>query len=143
MTNYKKLREIYSIKSLIRKYPIHSYLDKIDEASPNDEDGLNKCLGVLDIISYGVGSTVGAGVFVSIGIAIATKAGPGTLLSFLFSAIACLISAFCYSEFSTRIPVSGSAYTFAYVALGEATGWFIGWNLTLEYAISAAARMDM
>eukprot|EP01132_Coremiostelium_polycephalum_P009963 gene9963-12215_t len=133
----KKRNSVYSINSLIRKYPYRSDSDEANGSG--DGEGLKKCLGVLDIISYGVGSTVGAGVFVSIGIAIAVKAGPGTLLSFLFSAIACLISAFCYSEFSTRIPVSGSAYTFAYVALGEFAGWFIGWNLTLEYAISASA----
>ncbi|KAN0008793.1 hypothetical protein ACTFIU_002086 [Dictyostelium citrinum] len=129
-----KKRSPYSINSIIRKYPLNGPKDGEDS-----EASLNKCLSIIDIISYGIGSTVGAGVFVSIGIAIATKAGPGTLLSFLFSAIACLISAFCYSEFSARIPVSGSAYTFAYVSLGEFMGWFVGWNLTLEYAISASA----
>ncbi|KAF2075123.1 hypothetical protein CYY_003558 [Polysphondylium violaceum] len=125
-----KKRSVYSLNSLLRKYPL-----EVEQSQEN----LNKCLTIVDIISYGVGSTVGAGVFVSIGIAISQKAGPGTLLSFLFSALACLISAFCYSEFSTRIPVSGSAYTFAYVSLGEFAGWFVGWNLTLEYAISASA----
>ncbi|EGG18372.1 putative cationic amino acid transporter [Cavenderia fasciculata] len=125
----EKKESVYSYKSLVRKYPVN--LDEDTE--------LDKCLTIVDIISYGVGSTVGAGVFVSIGIAISGFSGPGTALSFIFSAIACLISAFCYSEFAARIPLSGSAYTFAYVALGEYAGWFIGWNLTLEYAISASA----
>eukprot|EP01113_Clastostelium_recurvatum_P022256 TRINITY_DN2650_c0_g1_i1.p1 TRINITY_DN2650_c0_g1~~TRINITY_DN2650_c0_g1_i1.p1 ORF type:complete len:593 (+),score=86.29 TRINITY_DN2650_c0_g1_i1:133-1779(+) len=100
---------------------------------------LKKCLKWYDLISYGVGSTVGAGVLVTIGIVAKLDAGPGVLFSFLFAAAACLISAFCYSEFATRIPLSGSAYTFTYVALGEFLGWFIGWNLTLEYCISASA----
>ncbi|EFA80265.1 putative cationic amino acid transporter [Heterostelium album PN500] len=125
----RERKSVYKISSLTRKYPY--------DLSKDEE--LDKCLTIFDIISYGVGSTVGAGVFVSIGVAIKTAAGPGTLLSFLFSAIACLISAFCYSEFAAKIPLSGSAYTFAYVALGEFAGWFIGWNLTLEYAISASA----
>ncbi|KYQ88673.1 putative cationic amino acid transporter [Tieghemostelium lacteum] len=128
-------KSVYRWESLTRRYPIEEALQE-EEANTA---GLNKCLTAIDIISYGVGSTVGAGVFVSIGNAIQTTAGPGTLLSFVFAAFACLISAFCYSEFSTKIPVSGSAYSFAYVALGEFTGWFIGWNLTLEYAISASA----
>ncbi|KAM9956889.1 hypothetical protein ACTFIR_003624 [Dictyostelium discoideum] len=135
-----KNRKIYSLNSLIRKYPVNGIQDDDNNQQTNNGEGnLNKCLTVFDIISYGIGSTVGAGVFVSIGIAISSYAGPGTLLSFLFSAIACLISAFCYSEFSARIPASGSAYTFAYVSLGEYMGWFVGWNLTLEYAISASA----
>ncbi|EGC31696.1 hypothetical protein DICPUDRAFT_57548 [Dictyostelium purpureum] len=129
-----KKRNPYKLSSFYRKYPLNQ-----EDHSNDDGQSLNKCLSILDIISYGIGSTVGAGVFVSIGIAINVYAGPATLLSFLFSAIACLISAFCYSEFSARIPVSGSAYTFAYVSLGEYMGWFVGWNLTLEYAISASA----
>ncbi|GAM20933.1 hypothetical protein SAMD00019534_041080, partial [Acytostelium subglobosum LB1] len=126
----RQRKSVYKFSSLTRKYPY--------DLNNKDEE-LNKCLTIVDIISYGVGSTVGAGVFVSIGVAIKTAAGPGTLISFVFSALACLISAFCYSEFAAKIPLSGSAYTFAYVALGEFAGWFIGWNLTLEYAISASA----
>eukprot|EP01133_Synstelium_polycarpum_P016009 gene16009-19047_t len=100
--------------NLTRKYPVD--LSKADE--------LDKCLSIVDIVAYGVGSTVGAGVFVSIGVAIKLSAGPSTAISFVLSAIACLISAFCYSEFAASIPLSGSAYTFSYVALGEFFGWF-------------------
>lgn len=142
------LRNVYSWKSLTRK----NMCVIQEQAEP--AMGLAKCLTAVDLISYGVGSTVGAGIFVTVGIVAAEKAGPGTLLSFLFAAIACLLSAFCYSEFAARIPVSGSAYTFSYAVLGEFIGWLyvsyillyapltvfsIGWNLTLEYTISASA----
>lgn len=66
------------------------------------------------------------------------RAGPAIVLSFLYASFASLMSAFCYAEFAARIPVSGSAYTFAYVTVGEIIGWLIGWNLTLEYALSAS-----
>jgi APA family basic amino acid/polyamine antiporter len=100
---------------------------------------LAKVLGILDLIAYGVASTVGAGIFVITGTAARDLAGPGVVLSFLFAAFASLLSAFCYAEFAARIPVAGSAYTFSYVALGEIVGWLVGWNLTSEYAISASA----
>lgn len=85
--------------------------------------GLKKCLTAVDLIAYGVGSTVGAGIFVTIGEVARDHAGPAILFSFLTAAVTCLISAFCYAEFAARIPVSGSAYSFSYVALGEFIGW--------------------
>eukprot|EP01103_Thecamoeba_quadrilineata_P020486 TRINITY_DN881_c0_g1_i1.p1 TRINITY_DN881_c0_g1~~TRINITY_DN881_c0_g1_i1.p1 ORF type:complete len:564 (-),score=100.83 TRINITY_DN881_c0_g1_i1:24-1715(-) len=106
-----------------------------------DGTELKKCLNWLDLLTYGVASTVGAGIFVTLGAVVAgnINAGPSCVFSFLIAAVASLFSAFCYSEFAARIPVSGSAYTFSYVALGEIVGWLIGWNLTLEYSIGAAA----
>ena len=106
--------------------------------------GLRRELHISDVIAYGLGSTLGAGIFVVAGQAATGSdsrlaAGPSVSLSFAISAIACLLSAFCYAEFSSRIPVSGSAYSFAYASLGEGLAWFIGWNLTLEYGVSAAA----
>ena len=95
-----------------------------------------------DIVStaYGLGATVGAGIFITSGVAANTyKAGSTVWISFLIASIACLFSAMPYAEFSSRVPVSGSAYTFAYTSLGEGVAWFIGWNLTLEYGISASA----
>lgn len=89
----------------------------------DDAVGLNKCLTAVDLIAYGVGSTVGAGIFVTVGEVARGHAGPAVLVSFLSAAFACLISAFCYAEFAARIPISGSAYSFSYVALGEAIGW--------------------
>lgn len=73
------------------------------------------------------------------GVAAHDHAGPAVALSFILASAACLLSALCYAEFAARVPVSGSAYTFAYTSLGEAFAWFIGWNLTLEYGISASA----
>lgn len=82
---------------------------------------------------------VQSGIFVTVGQVANQQAGPAVLFSFVVAAFASLLSAFCYAEFSARIPVAGSAYTFAYVALGELCAWLIGWNLTLEYAISGSA----
>eukprot|EP00052_Salpingoeca_macrocollata_P016680 m.134512 g.134512 ORF g.134512 m.134512 type:complete len:574 (+) comp20137_c0_seq1:127-1848(+) len=108
-----------------------------DIENPNT-GGLKKCLGRWDVVAYGVSSTVGAGIFVITGTG-ALAAGPAIVLSFLVASVCCLCSAFCYAEFASRVPVSGSAYTFTYVCMGELAAWFVGWNLTLEYAISAAA----
>lgn len=107
-------------------------------AHPQAKVGLLKVLTVYDVIAYGVSSTIGAGIFVSTG-AGALSAGPAVMVSFLLASVSCLFSAFAYCEFASRVPVSGSAYTFTYVTLGELAAWFIGWNLTLEYCISAAA----
>ena len=107
-------------------------------AHPVAKVGLLKVLTVYDVIAYGVSSTIGAGIFVSTG-AGALSAGPAVMVSFLLASVSCLFSAFAYCEFASRVPVSGSAYTFTYVTLGELAAWFIGWNLTLEYCISAAA----
>ena len=107
-------------------------------AHPTAKVGLLKVLTVWDVIAYGVSSTIGAGIFVSTG-AGALSAGPAVMVSFLLASVSCLFSAFAYCEFASRVPVSGSAYTFTYVTLGELAAWFIGWNLTLEYCISAAA----
>jgi APA family basic amino acid/polyamine antiporter len=117
-----------------RTFPIK----KSDDAEKGS-DNLAKVLRVWDLTAYGIGSTVGAGIFVVTGVVARDKAGPAIVLSFLYAAFASLMSAFCYAEFAARIPVSGSAYTFAYVTVGEILGWLIGWNLTLEYALSASA----
>lgn len=95
-------------------------------------------LGVFDLVFFGVGSTVGAGIFSLIGPGL-KQAGPGLVLSFLAGAISCVFTGLAYSEFAARLPVAGSAYTYAYTSFGEMLGWLIGWNLTLEYAIGAAA----
>lgn len=107
--------------------------------APSKDGELKRVLGLADLTAFGVSSTIGAGVFVVTGLAARDNAGPALVLSFLFSAIACLFSGLCYCEFATRVPIAGSAYTYAYATLGELMGWFIGWNLTLEYGISASA----
>lgn len=91
------------------------------------------------MMTIGIGSTVGAGIFVTSGEAAKNYAGPSIILSFIFSSISCFFSALCYAEFASRVPVSGSAYSYSYVSLGEGVAWFIGWDLFLEYGVAASA----
>lgn len=100
---------------------------------------LNRSLGPLHLMLLGIGSIIGAGLFSITGIAAAENAGPAITLSFVISAIACAFVALCYSELATMIPVSGSAYTYAYATMGQLIAWIIGWDLVLEYAIGATA----
>lgn len=98
----------------------------------------NKSLSVLDLTAFGIAAVVGAGIFSTIGNA-AFNGGPGVILLFIFTAVACGLSAFCYAEFASRVPVAGSAYTYAYVSMGELLAWIIGWDLIMEYAIGNIA----
>ena len=107
-----------------------------DDVNENPEK-LKRVLGVFDIIAFGIAIAVGSGIFVIAGEA-GKYSGAGLFLSFIIGAISCLFCGLCYAEFSTRVPVSGSAYTYAYCSLGEFIGFEIGWTLTLEYGISAA-----
>lgn len=108
--------------------------------------GLEKTLGVWDLIILGVGAIIGSGIFAVVGIAAAGSAdgssvgaGPALMISMVIAAIACIFSALCYSEFSTMIPVAGGAYTYTFATLGECMAWMIGWILMLEYAIGFIA----
>ncbi|RXK56542.1 amino acid permease [Oleiharenicola lentus] len=103
------------------------------------EHGYKRTLGPLSLISLGIGSVVGAGIFVLAGTSAAQYAGPGIALSFVFSGIACLFAGLCYAELASMIPVSGSAYTYSYATLGELFAWIVGWCLVLEYLFSGAA----
>ena len=96
--------------------------------------GLNKVLNVRDLTFMGIAAVVGAGIFSTIGAA-AADGGPGISLLFILTAITCGFSALCYAEFASRVPIAGSAYTYAYVSFGELIAWIIGWALILEYAI--------
>lgn len=100
--------------------------------------GMNKTLGVRDLTAFGIAAIVGAGIFSTIGTA-SYNGGPGIILLFIFVAIACGFSALCYAEFASLVPVSGSAYTYSYVAFGEIVAWIIGWDLLMEYAIGNVA----
>ena len=95
---------------------------------------LNKVLGVKDLTFMGIAAVIGAGIFSTIGTA-AYNGGPGISLLFIITAFTCGFSALCYAEFASRIPIAGSAYTYAYVSFGEIVAWIIGWALILEYAI--------
>jgi amino acid transporter len=96
--------------------------------------GMKKVLGVRDLTFMGIAAVVGAGIFSTIGTA-AFHGGPGISLLFVITAITCGFSALCYAEFASRVPIAGSAYTYAYVTFGEVVAWIIGWALILEYAI--------
>ena len=96
--------------------------------------GLNKVLTVRDLTFLGIAAVVGAGIFSTIGTA-AFNGGPGISILFIITAVTCGFSALCYAEFASRVPIAGSAYTYAYVAFGEVVAWIIGWALILEYAI--------
>jgi APA family basic amino acid/polyamine antiporter len=96
--------------------------------------GLNKVLNVKDLTFMGIAAVVGAGIFSTIGLA-AYDGGPGISLLFILTAVTCGFSALCYAEFASRVPIAGSAYTYAYVSFGEIIAWIIGWALILEYAI--------
>jgi APA family basic amino acid/polyamine antiporter len=100
--------------------------------------GLKRVLGPGNLIALGVGATIGAGLFSLTGIAASENAGPAVVLSFVIAAIACGFAGLCYSELASMIPIAGSAYTYAYVTLGELMAWIIGWDLVLEYAVGAA-----
>ncbi len=100
--------------------------------------GMKRVLGVRDLTFMGVAAIVGAGIFSTIGKA-SFEGGPGIVLLFLFVSVACGFAAMCYAEFASMVPVSGSAYTYAYVAFGELIAWIIGWDLLMEYAIGNIA----
>ncbi|MEK7200373.1 MAG: amino acid permease [Bacteroidota bacterium] len=96
--------------------------------------GLRKVLGVRDLTFMGIAAVIGAGIFSTIGTA-AFNGGPGIVFLFMITAVTCGFSALCYAEFASRVPIAGSAYTYAYVSFGELIAWIIGWALILEYAI--------
>ena len=100
---------------------------------------LRKDLGALDLVVFGVGVIIGAGIFVLTGQVAASNSGPALALSFLIAAIACGLAAICYAEFASTVPVAGSAYTFSYATLGEFVAWIIGWDLVLEFTLGSAA----
>ena len=100
--------------------------------------GLKRVLGVRDLTFMGVAAVIGAGIFSSIGKA-SYDGGPGVVFLYIFTAIACGFAALCYAEFASAVPVSGSAYTYSYVAFGEIFAWIIGWDLLMEYAIGNIA----
>ncbi|HYH30585.1 MAG TPA: amino acid permease, partial [Pseudonocardia sp.] len=103
------------------------------------EHRLKKDLSALDLVVFGVGVIIGAGIFVLTGQAAAEWAGPAIALSFVIAAVACALAALCYAEFASSVPVAGSAYTFSYATLGELIAWTIGWDLALEFTVGSAA----
>ncbi|KAL2320517.1 hypothetical protein Fmac_029486 [Flemingia macrophylla] len=112
---------------------------QVDSSRRNAEPLLAKELNVPDLIAVGVGSTIGAGVYVLVGTVAREHAGPALAVSFLIAGLAAALSAFCYAELASRCPSAGSAYHYSYICLGEGVAWLIGWALILEYTIGSAA----
>jgi APA family basic amino acid/polyamine antiporter len=110
----------------------------VADTTGEDEGSLKRAVGSLDLTALGIGAVIGTGIFVVIGEGIG-KAGPAVILSFALAGLTCFFSALSYAELSSSIPVSGSAYTYAYATLGELVAWIIGWDLILEYGVSVAA----
>ncbi|HSZ71053.1 MAG TPA: amino acid permease, partial [Cytophagaceae bacterium] len=116
------------LSGIFRKQPV----------SAKKVSGLQSVLTRWDITALGIAAIIGAGIFATIGKA-ASEGGPAVVFLFIFTAIACLLSALCYAEFASAIPNSGSAYTYAYASMGELIAWIIGWDLVMEYAIGNVA----
>ncbi len=122
---------------LVRKQRV---VDVVNEAAFEhaNGNGLKKVLGVRDLVAFGISSTLGSGIFVTVG-SIAAIAGPGLFFSFIIAALGSLLSAVCYAEFASRLPVSGQSYTYSYVALGELAAFLTGWLGFISYSVATAA----
>jgi len=120
------------IKSIFRTKSIEKIIAGAQKSS------LKKSLGALDLILFGVGCTIGTGIFVLTGIAAAKYAGPAISISFVLAGLACMFAAFAYTELASMVPVSGSAYTYSYAVLGEFIAWLVAWGLILEYSVAAS-----
>ncbi|MNJ97602.1 putative amino acid permease YhdG [compost metagenome] len=122
------------LKNLFRKKSVSKILADAQKGYGDHEASLHKTLTVRDLTAFGIAAIIGAGIFSTIGKASA-DGGPAVIFLFMFTAIACSFAAFAYAEFASMVPVSGSAYTYSYVAFGELVAWIIGWSLIMEYAI--------
>jgi APA family basic amino acid/polyamine antiporter len=120
-----------SFKSLFRKKSTTAILS---QGGDGEHSSLNKVLSVRDLTFFGIAAIIGGGTFSAIGNA-CFSGGPGVILLYIICAVACGFTALCYAEFAARVPVSGSAYTYAYVSFGELFAWIIGWALLMEYSI--------
>jgi APA family basic amino acid/polyamine antiporter len=120
-----------NFKELLRKKPLEAYKEDIKTSQ------LKRTLGKWELTAIGVGAVIGGGIFVLTGVAANQYAGPALALSFVLAGTGCLFAAFCYAEFASILPVSGSAYAYSYGTIGEFFAWFIGWNLILEYMMGA------
>src|SRR5438309_5471100 len=123
---------------LLRKKSIEKIMADAEAGLHDGHGVLNKVLGVKDLTFMGIAAVIGAGIFSSIGKA-CFDGGPGVIFLYIFTAVACGFAALCYAEFASTVPVSGSAYTYSYVAFGEIFAWIIGWDLLMEYAIGNIA----
>jgi basic amino acid/polyamine antiporter, APA family len=109
-----------------------------DEAVGEGRPHLKRTLGVVGLTAFGVGATIGAGIFSMTGDVAAHHSGPAVSLSFLLASIACFFAGLCYAEFAAMVPIAGSAYSYAYATLGELVAWLIGWSLMLEWLFAGS-----
>jgi APA family basic amino acid/polyamine antiporter len=121
--------------NLFKVKPLERILAESEQVG---EHSLKRTLGSVQLVALGIGAIIGAGLFSLTGIAAAENAGPAVVLAFILAAVGCAFAGMCYSEFSTMIPIAGSAYTYAYATMGEFLAWIIGWDLVLEYAVGAS-----
>ena len=120
---------------LFARKPLDRLMKEADEVG---EHSLKRSLGWVNLVALGIGGIIGAGLFIRTAAAIADRAGPSVVLSFVVAGIGCAFAGLCYAEFASMIPVAGSAYTYSYATMGEFVAWIIGWDLILEYAVAAA-----
>lgn len=120
--------------SLWKRKPLAQLLNEASDS----EKGLKKTLTAPGLVALGIGAIIGAGLFSITGLAASQNAGPAITISFLVAAFGCVFAGLCYAEFSSMIPVAGSAYTYSFATMGEFVAWIIGWDLVLEYAVGAA-----
>lgn len=123
-----------ALKGLFRKKTVQDILKQVEKNNADGYAALGKHLTARDLTAFGIAAIVGAGIFSTIGKASA-DGGPAVIFLFLFTAVACSFAAFAYAEFASMVPVSGSAYTYSYVAFGEIIAWIIGWALIMEYSV--------
>ncbi len=120
---------------LFKKKDISSILNE----SNSSNDGLKRSLNATNLITLGIGAIVGTGIFVITGQAAAMYAGPALTISFIISALGCVMAGLCYAEFAAMIPVSGGVYSYSYTTMGEVLAWFVGWILILEYLFACSS----
>jgi basic amino acid/polyamine antiporter, APA family len=124
------------MSELFRKKSIDKLL--LEAEGDGQGHGLKRALNARNLVTLGIGAIIGTGIFVLTGTAAALHAGPAIILSFILSGLGCVFAGLCYSEFSSMIPISGSAYTYSYATLGEFIAWIIGWDLILEYLFASS-----
>src|SRR3984885_4297891 len=134
------MSEVPSMARLLARKPIAALQAEAADAPGLSTHGvpLKRTLTAASLMALGIGDIIGAGIFVLTGHAAAANAGPAIAVSFLIGGVVCALAGLCYAEMAASVPISGSAYTYAYATMGELIAWIIGWDLVIEYALGAA-----